>query len=160
MTRALRGAAKQGRPRRSGDSHGTGTPGPANWGLRVLEEIDAGHHRFRELHRPVAGISHTMLAKTLRELEHHGLKSRYEADRSHDPGHAQPARRHITRPRRCRRRATRVGSITHVSTARTIGTPGTPSALSLVRGQHIRGDRRYMRRITGARHRFPRHGLT
>jgi DNA-binding HxlR family transcriptional regulator len=48
------------------------------WGLRVLEEIGAGHHRFRELHRAVDGISYKMLTRTLRELEHHGLISRYD----------------------------------------------------------------------------------
>ncbi|QBS39469.1 helix-turn-helix domain-containing protein [Nocardia sp. CS682] len=48
------------------------------WGLRVLEEIGAGRHRFRELHRAVEGISYKMLTQTLRELENHGLVSRYD----------------------------------------------------------------------------------
>ncbi|WP_245546073.1 winged helix-turn-helix transcriptional regulator [Nocardia higoensis] len=48
------------------------------WGLRVLEEIDAGTHRFRELHRAIEGISYKMLTQTLRDLENHGLVERYD----------------------------------------------------------------------------------
>ncbi|RDI56024.1 winged helix-turn-helix transcriptional regulator [Nocardia mexicana] len=48
------------------------------WGLRILEEIHGGHHRFRELHRAVDGISYKMLTQTLRELETHALVSRYD----------------------------------------------------------------------------------
>ncbi|MEU4841647.1 winged helix-turn-helix transcriptional regulator [Nocardia testacea] len=48
------------------------------WGLRVMEEIGAGHHRFRALHRAVDGISYKMLTQTLRELENHGLIARYD----------------------------------------------------------------------------------
>ncbi|AHH16846.1 putative transcriptional regulator, HxlR family [Nocardia nova SH22a] len=47
------------------------------WGLRVLEEIGPGR-RFRELHRAVDGISHKMLTQTLRDLENHGLITRYD----------------------------------------------------------------------------------
>ncbi|WP_225729326.1 MULTISPECIES: helix-turn-helix domain-containing protein [unclassified Nocardia] len=48
------------------------------WGLRVLEEVAAGRHRFRELHRAVDGISYKMLTQTLRELESHGLLTRFD----------------------------------------------------------------------------------
>ncbi|PXX68632.1 HxlR family transcriptional regulator [Nocardia tenerifensis] len=48
------------------------------WGLRVLEEIAAGRYRFRELHRAVEGISYKMLTQTLRELENHGLITRFD----------------------------------------------------------------------------------
>ncbi|MFI6215248.1 winged helix-turn-helix transcriptional regulator [Nocardia brasiliensis] len=48
------------------------------WSLRVLEEVGAGRYRFRELHRAVEGISYKMLTQTLRELEKHGLLSRFD----------------------------------------------------------------------------------
>ncbi|MQY20303.1 winged helix-turn-helix transcriptional regulator [Nocardia macrotermitis] len=48
------------------------------WALRVLEEIDSGRHRFRELHRAVQGISFKMLTQTLRDLENHGLITRFD----------------------------------------------------------------------------------
>ncbi|MEV6279971.1 helix-turn-helix domain-containing protein [Nocardia sp. NPDC051832] len=48
------------------------------WGLRVLEEVQSGHRRFRELHRAIEGISHKMLTQTLRALETHGLIARYD----------------------------------------------------------------------------------
>ncbi|MFF3573159.1 winged helix-turn-helix transcriptional regulator [Nocardia jiangxiensis] len=48
------------------------------WGLRVLEEVGDGRHRFRELHRAIEGISFKMLTQTLRELENHGLISRFD----------------------------------------------------------------------------------
>lgn len=48
------------------------------WGLRVLEEVGSGRSRFRELHRALEGISFKMLTQTLRELENHGLISRFD----------------------------------------------------------------------------------
>ncbi|MEU8899291.1 helix-turn-helix domain-containing protein [Nocardia sp. NPDC048505] len=48
------------------------------WGLRVLEEIQPGPRRFRELHRALDGISYKMLTQTLRALETHGLLARYD----------------------------------------------------------------------------------
>ncbi|KAA8880457.1 helix-turn-helix transcriptional regulator [Nocardia colli] len=47
------------------------------WGLQVLTEVGTGR-RFRELHRAVDGISYKMLTHTLRELENHGLITRFD----------------------------------------------------------------------------------
>lgn len=47
------------------------------WTLLLLRDLAAGSRRFKDLERSVAGISPTMLASRLRELERHGLVNRY-----------------------------------------------------------------------------------
>ena len=49
------------------------------WKLAILCSLGAdGRVRYNELKRKISGISNTMLAKSLRELEEHGLVSRTE----------------------------------------------------------------------------------
>ena len=47
-----------------------------NWSLLVLSLLDQRTHRFNELQRRLDGISHRMLAATLRQLERDGMVSR------------------------------------------------------------------------------------
>ncbi|GAA1017458.1 HxlR family transcriptional regulator [Acrocarpospora pleiomorpha] len=46
------------------------------WTLVVIASLTAGEQRFTTLLRTVDGISHRMLTKTLRDLEHDGLVTR------------------------------------------------------------------------------------
>ncbi|MEU0557193.1 helix-turn-helix domain-containing protein [Dactylosporangium maewongense] len=46
------------------------------WTLVVIATLVAGPRRFTEIQRGIDGISHRMLAKTLRDLERDGLVSR------------------------------------------------------------------------------------
>ena len=46
------------------------------WTLVVVAALVDGAQRFTEIQRRVDGISHRMLTKTLRDLEHDGLVSR------------------------------------------------------------------------------------
>ena len=48
------------------------------WTLLVLCEMWSGSTRFNEIRRGVPGISPTLLSKRLKELELHGLVTRYE----------------------------------------------------------------------------------
>ncbi|MFF0490897.1 winged helix-turn-helix transcriptional regulator [Nocardia sp. NPDC004068] len=48
------------------------------WALATLEQIAAGHHRFRELHRALPGVSAKVLTQTLRRLENHALITRFD----------------------------------------------------------------------------------
>lgn len=49
------------------------------WKLAILCSLGVdGKVRYNELKRKISGISNTMLAKSLRELEEHGLISRTE----------------------------------------------------------------------------------
>lgn len=43
------------------------------WTLQVLALLDARTHRFNELQRRLDGVSHRMLATTLRQLERDGM---------------------------------------------------------------------------------------
>jgi DNA-binding HxlR family transcriptional regulator len=46
------------------------------WTLVVVAALVGGQRRFTEIQREIDGISHRMLTKTLRDLEHDGLVSR------------------------------------------------------------------------------------
>ncbi|MET9337619.1 winged helix-turn-helix transcriptional regulator [Nonomuraea sp. NPDC003727] len=46
------------------------------WSLSVIHQLGSGTKRFTELNRGIDGISHRMLAVTLRELERDGIVSR------------------------------------------------------------------------------------
>ncbi|WP_067180592.1 winged helix-turn-helix transcriptional regulator [Microtetraspora niveoalba] len=46
------------------------------WSLHVISQIGAETRRFSEIRRGIDGISHRMLAVTLRELERDGIVSR------------------------------------------------------------------------------------
>ena len=46
------------------------------WTLVVVATLVGGRRRFTEVQREIDGISHRMLTKTLRDLEHDGLVSR------------------------------------------------------------------------------------
>jgi DNA-binding HxlR family transcriptional regulator len=46
------------------------------WTLVVVAALVGGRKRFTEIQREIDGISHRVLTKTLRDLEHNGLVSR------------------------------------------------------------------------------------
>ncbi|CAN5363827.1 helix-turn-helix domain-containing protein [soil metagenome] len=46
------------------------------WSVLLVMELEAGPRRFAELHRAISGISHKMLALTLRGLERDGFLTR------------------------------------------------------------------------------------
>jgi DNA-binding HxlR family transcriptional regulator len=48
------------------------------WTLLILSEIWSGSSRFNEIRRGVPGISPTLMTKRLREMEEHGLITRFE----------------------------------------------------------------------------------
>jgi len=48
------------------------------WTLLILQELSCGATRFNEIRRGIPGISPTLLARRLRELEGHGLLTRVE----------------------------------------------------------------------------------
>ncbi|HZN75177.1 MAG TPA: helix-turn-helix domain-containing protein [Micromonosporaceae bacterium] len=52
----------------------------AKWSIPVVVTLRSGTHRFNGLRRSVCGISHRLLAVTLRELEHDGLIVRHVTD--------------------------------------------------------------------------------
>jgi DNA-binding HxlR family transcriptional regulator len=47
------------------------------WSIRILRQLRAGPVRFNELERVLGGITHKMLAQTLRGLERDGLIARH-----------------------------------------------------------------------------------
>lgn len=46
------------------------------WSLMIIGMLESGPQRFTSLHRSIAGISHRMLTRTLRNLERDGLVTR------------------------------------------------------------------------------------
>lgn len=46
------------------------------WTALVVESLATGTHRYSEIRRKLAGISHKMLAQTLRGLERDGIVTR------------------------------------------------------------------------------------
>jgi DNA-binding HxlR family transcriptional regulator len=52
----------------------------AKWSIPVILVLDTGTHRFNDLRRSIAGISHRLLAVTLRRLERDGLIRREVTD--------------------------------------------------------------------------------
>lgn len=51
---------------------------PTKWALAALEALGTGERRFADLHRPLDGISYTVLTRTLRALEAEGVVARFD----------------------------------------------------------------------------------